>query len=168
MKKIIFAVIFLSIAILIASYLYLGSIKNTERSLNQTTPSPTISDQKLKTFKSSSTMDFTIQVPNNYQVNEKFGSVTISSNGGYIYIDMNGTNFNNINDYLNALHNDNKVILEKQKNMIINDLQVVSGFIGKDKNYYIYTDGIVYLLFTNSESLYANLDLIAQTFRYTP
>jgi len=126
-----------AVVILVVAAISLRSLKKPQTNTS-IVPTPTLTSQNLKTFKSSSAMDFTIEVPKDDQVTEQFGSVTVTTNVGKIYIDRNGTNFSNIQDYLNDLHFKNKTVLDRQSSMIINDFQAISGFIGKDKNYYIY------------------------------
>lgn len=124
--------------------------------------------QQTKTFHSSNVMKFSISVPASYNVIEKLGAVTISTPNGKIYIDRNGTNFDNLEDYLEDLNQKNKTILSQKLNLKIDDLIVISGIIDKRKIYFIYKNYFVYTLSTDSEALFDDLDQIAQSFNYIP
>ncbi|KKR11040.1 MAG: hypothetical protein UT39_C0012G0062 [Candidatus Woesebacteria bacterium GW2011_GWA1_39_21] len=82
MKKVIFLA-----SVLIVLIILLGLIlkrSNTHIAL-KIIPTLTPVNNDMKTFISSSSMDFTILVPDNYDVIEKMGSVIISSSSGNIY-----------------------------------------------------------------------------------
>ena len=130
-------------------------------------PSPSPTSQELKTFQSKF-MKFSIELPNNFFAEEKLGSVIINSPEGKIFIDKNGTNFGNLDDYLSDLSIKNKIELKTQTKLTITGLDAIAGFIDQEKNYYVYADNSVFLLSTTSESLYPDLDQIAQSFRYIP
>ncbi|KKR11039.1 MAG: hypothetical protein UT39_C0012G0061 [Candidatus Woesebacteria bacterium GW2011_GWA1_39_21] len=85
-----------------------------------------------------------------------------------IYININGTNYSDLTDYLNDLEVKNKFTLTNKKDLIVASYPAITGMIEKDKFYYIYVRGIVYSLSTKDVDLYSDLDLIAQSFRYTP
>lgn len=144
-------------------YIKYNSFLQTE----QITPSqPTISN--LKTFKSSSIMDFTILIPTSYSVEEKYGSATITASKGTIEISQNGTNFSNLDDHIKSLEKLNHISINQQGNITINGLSSKIGTIGDEKTYFIYIPNKVYSISTKSNFLYSDLDQIAQSFRYTP
>ena len=140
---------------------------------NVVTPASSPISQELKTFQSKD-MKFSVELPSEYQANEKMGSVNITTKAGEIYIDRNGTNFNNLNDYLTDLRTKNKPLVIDEKKTSINNNQAILEVIKipgnefETREYMIYNDNWVYLLFTNTQSLYPALDQIAQSFRYTP
>lgn len=129
---------------------------------------PTLSiTSKTKTFQST-ILKFSIEIPDRFTVSENSGRVVLSSTEGKIYIDRNGTNFSNIDDYVKDLSSKNKITLMSQERSITNGLESISGIVDADKEYFIYTENWVYLLSTSSKSLYLDLDQIAQSFRYIP
>ena len=124
--------------------------------------------QHTKTFQSSDVMDFSIIVPADYEVIEKLGSANIIADGeNNILIGRNGTNFNNLDDYIKNSRNNLEPRLLKRESMIINGLETVSGVVNNEKIYFIYAQNVVYTLSTENESLFDDLDQIAQSFRYT-
>lgn len=159
--------------VLISGYFMLSKngIPNiTPKTLQVSSPSPT---PQFKTFKSSSVMKFTIDVPSNFSVEENLGRVKITAPDGQIFIDRNGTNFNNLKDYLKDLDMKNKTQILENKTTNINgydatirSLKFSSG--ENQKTFVIFANNWIYNIFTNSENLYSTLDQIAQSFRYTP
>ncbi|MDP2632622.1 MAG: hypothetical protein Q8P25_02780 [Candidatus Curtissbacteria bacterium] len=133
--------------------------------LEQTSSSSPKAD--LKTVQSS-TIKFSVKIPVYYNVEEKIGSMIISSSNGEIYIDKNGTNFDDLESYVKDLSQKNKFNLVDKKNLVINGLPSISGKVGEEKNYFIYKTNTVYTLSAKSEKLHSTLDQIAQSFRYTP
>lgn len=100
MKKIIVLASAVLILIIVSVFVFKGIQKQSTQNL---IPTPTVPNTSLKTFKSSSTMDFTIKVPLKYEIEEKAVSVVLSSTEGNILIGQNGTNFDNLQDYLQDL-----------------------------------------------------------------
>lgn len=134
----------------------------------KTTPQPTKQVQQQTKIFESKLMKFKISIPQELTVEEKFGQVTISSLGGKIFINRNGTNFDNLKDYLKDLGIKNKTSSWVLNYSTINNLDGASRLIGNDKNFYIYAKNWVYLFSTGSEPLYPLLDQIVQTFQYIP
>jgi len=165
MRKIVILASVVFILIIAAGLVFKGAKKQTAGDL---IPTPTIINTNLKTFKSSSAMDFTIQTPRSYEITEKMGSVIVSSPVGKIYINVNGTNFSDLVNYLNDLEIKNKFTLSNKKDLIIATYPAIAGLVEKDKFYFIYVQGIVYSISTKNVDLYSDLDQIAQSFKYTP
>ena len=168
--------IFLIIIILAAGAAVYFFVKSNMPTFQNLYPSPAPSPTNivaLKTFQSQ-LMKFSIQLSNDFQIEEKFTTVILSSSKGEILISRNGTNFKNLKDYLNDLDTKNKVTIVEQKTLSINDYEVFlrsekySGSEKMTKVYVIYVDNWVFAISTTSESLYDDLDPIAQSFRYTP
>ena len=137
-----------------------------------TTPSPSPTNVVLKTFQSK-LMKFSIATPAEFDSVENLGRVTISASQGKLYVDRNATNFYNLDDYLIDLNNRNKPEVLNENEELIDNYQAVSRLIrfgtGEvQKEIIIFADGWIYNIFTNVESLYSNLDQIAQSFRYAP
>lgn len=151
------------VLILLAGVLVFNYQKvSTDKQQSQTTQDQT------KTFQSSSVMKFQISVPTSHEITEKFGSATISTPNGNILIGQNGTNFDNLKNYISNSNNNLEDRIKNKKELKINGLDVVSGVIENRKTYFIYSDFRVYILSTDSESLFTDLDQIAQSFRYMP
>lgn len=146
------------------------STKNPNSSLspiNQSTKTNTT--KQTKTFRSSNVMKLTIELPVDYQVTERLGSVTIlSPKDEQIYIERNGTNFSNLQDYIKNSRNNIDIKLQNRQYLRINGLEAVSGFIDGEKIYFILAENVVYLISTKNSSLFTDLDQLAQSFRYTP
>jgi len=126
------------------------------------------SKEQTRTFQSTSTMKFAITVPVIYEIVEKFGSASINTGKGTISIGQNGTNFNNLKEYIKNSRNNLEARIVNRKELRINGLEAVSGNIGSEKTYFIYVENRVYSLSTSSPVLFPDLDQIAQSFRYTP
>src|SRR3990167_7780314 len=84
----------LGAAVIVLAVLVVGILKNKMpvQPVNlpgASTYSPSPTSQELKTFQSES-MKFSIELSSNYQVDEKLGSVIVTTKDGEIYIDRNG------------------------------------------------------------------------------
>lgn len=165
MKKIIVLASAVLILIIVSVFVFKGIQKQSTQNL---IPTPTVPNTSLKTFKSSSTMDFTIKVPLKYEIEEKAVSVVLSSTEGNILIGQNGTNFDNLQDYLQDLSKKNKFTLTGKVTTVINGMETTVGKINNEKYYFIYAPDRVYSIYTSFKTLYSDLDQIAQSFRYSP
>lgn len=154
-------------AALVVGLMYLNSSNKTLTTQQNGKVIPNNAEQS-KTFKSSSVLKFSIELPEGFKAEEKLGSVNIGSPEGQIYIDRNGTNFSNLADYLKDLEEKNRFILLDKKSLQINGLSAIAGQVGKEKSYFIYTENVVYNLTAKTEALFDDLDQIAQSFKYTP
>ena len=122
-------------------------------------PSPTI-------FHASSTMGgFTVEIPPGLTAEEKMGAVKFSNTEGVIHLDFVGTNYTNLEDHLSNPQNNILRKLKNQSKLTINDLETMSGFLGQEKNYFIYSKNTVYFINSSDSNLYNKLDQIAQSFR---
>lgn len=166
--KPVFIVFVLLVILILVSLLGQSYFKRSKSGDFTSFVTPTLNEQ-AKIFRSSDVMDFEIKVPINYEVSEKMGSVTVlSENNEIILIGRNGTNFDNLEDYIELSRNNLKNRVTNQNRLTINGLNTVSGFIEKEKVYFIYTPYFVYILSTKNPNLYSTLDQIAKSFRYTP
>ena len=158
--------------ILLGGILYLKySSQQTKKFDNL--PSQSTESAKPKTFKSSSLLKFSVDLPEGFSAEEKLGQVTISSNDVTILITSNGTNFDSLEDYLNFLDDKNKNKVITAEEIIINGHGARKRTIvspndnaKQAKEYFILVDGRVFLISTESNTLV--LDQIAQSFRYMP
>ena len=132
--------------------------------------------EKTKVFRSSSIMNFSIEVPTGFKVTESLGSVSILYAGdeGEILIGRSGTNFDSLTEYLNDLNAKNRTRVINSQSETINSYQAFKQTLVNDDleesnrvTYFIYVDGQVYSISTASESLYDELDQVARSFKYT-
>lgn len=155
-------------AVMVAGLIYYKT--NSTKLAPPSEPSPKISTnsaEQTKIFQASS-LKFTIELPVGYQAAEKLESVKITTKTGEILIGKNGTNFNNLDDYIKNSRNNITTRLTNRKELKINGLDAISGFIDGEKIYFIYVENTVYLISTNTSPLFNDLDQIAKSFRYTP
>ena len=132
------------------------------------TPSPSPTNVALKTFQSE-TMNFSIEIPQSFQTEEKFGSVTIKNGSGIILIMQNATNFDNLKEYIKNSKNNLENRIAGREDLVINNQEATSGFLeNNEKIYLIYADNTVYIISTKSQPIYSDLDQITQSFRYIP
>ena len=177
MTKILLSVLIIT-AVLVGGYFGYKEISQTPE--GKTTPASTITpvtspgNQELKTFKSKN-IQFAVQVPKNFEVQEKIAYVDLISSVGRINLSRNATNFDSIKDYLNDF--DSKREVEVSNEVIINigaydSIKRIENFnigpIDEQNLYFIYVDNWVYSISTSTQSLYPVLDQIAQSFRYIP
>jgi|SRR3989344_97589 len=155
-------VIFIVAVLALGGFVYL---KNNQLSSNKTL---SVQIQKTKTFKSSDVMDFNINTPTSFSIEEKFGQVTIKNTEGIITVDKIGSDYSDLKQHLS----DKRIqILQKLSSVseeTIGGLESISGYINNSKLYFIMSENRVYTLSTDSASLYSTLDQIAHSFRYTP
>ena len=147
------------------------SLPSDHQPLNADSSSP---GTDLKLF-GSKNLKFAVQLPVDFEVEEKFSGVIIESEGGEIILSRVATNFTELKDYLDDLEKNNKFIIDKRESRDINRMEAVKGIIKSNVNskidekiYFIYSDNWVYSLSTKITVLYSDLDQIAQSFRYTP
>ncbi len=117
---------------------------------------------------SSKHFNISIEVPRNYDVDEKFNTIKITNPQGEILLTKTSTNFSNLEKYLDNIIERNNPNFQDSKKTTINDIPVFSGKLDIKKMYIFYYQNTVYTLSTSVESLYDDLDQIAQSFRYTP
>ncbi len=122
----------------------------------------------LKTFKSSETMDFTVELPVEYEIEERFGSATLSFSKGKIRITHIGTNYDNLDEHIAALGELNRVSYTKEEDLIIDRFPAQKGVLENKKIYFIFAENGVYAFSTEQPELYDDLDQIVRSFRYTP
>lgn len=157
--------LFIVIALIVIVIGISGYILN-QFSKRTITTTPTTVPQ-FKTYHSD-VMDFTIDVPGEYEITEYLGGVNLFSSNGQIYIDQNATNFEKLDEFLKDSKGTSYDKLKEKKSFKINGLDSVSGFIDERKIYFVYTDFNVYLLYTKDAVLYYDLDQIAKSFNYSP
>ena len=128
----------------------------------------------LNSFRSDN-LDFTVYIiPQRFEIKEGLSYVEFRSGEGVVDSGRNdATGFEDLNGYLTDLDEINKTKdISEIRELEINGYPTrvrdeVRGLV-KFRMYYIYVDDWVYVFSTKSESLYSDLDQIAQSFRYTP
>jgi|SRR3989344_1771038 len=139
--------------------------RSSQKNLTETL-SPSTS--KIKTFTASSVMGgFTIEIPEGFVVEEKFGRTTlVSLSKEIITIGQNATNYSKLEEFISDPRNNTKSKMADISYGKINGLESINGTINnEEKIYFIYSNYNVYLLTTKSRSLYSVLDQIANSFR---
>lgn len=122
---------------------------------------------KYKTYNSKS-MNISISFPSNSKIEDKFASISITDKSGKkILINRNGTNFNNIDNFVKNSRNNINSRIKDQEKVNINGNDAIVGYLDDRKYYFIYANFAVYLLSTSSPELYDELDQIANSFKYT-
>lgn len=167
-KKIIYLII-VAIAIFAIVLFFKLSAPQTE---NNTTS--TFRDSQNKII-SSKFMNFTINVVNDYIINEDQTFIDLVSKNGKINISRISTNFLTIEDYLSDFDQKRKITVDSQEQLSIDSYNAIGrieifngGPISQQKVYFIYVSNWVYALSTSSPELYGDLDQIARSFKYTP
>lgn len=153
--------IIVGIIILSTSIVYINNRQNSplEKATNQ---------QQTKTYKSNETMDFTIEIPSDFKVDDQTINVTFSKDEGTIIITRSATEEENLSKYLANRPDRIEIYLKNKENLKIGMFDAISASYNKKHIYFIFVDGYVYSFSTDSDSLYSTLDQIAQSFRYTP
>ena len=137
-----------------------GEVKNNQVFL----PS---SVQESKDYRSS-LFKFTIRLPKNFKVEENLTVIRLKNHGGEIGIFRSGTDFDTFGKFWREYLDRNNPDISEEQDLTINNLEAKAINVNHEKMYVLYHQGIVYTLSTSSESLYDDLDQIAQSFRYTP
>lgn len=150
----------------------------------------TISSQKTitnddKRYKQSETgeskmfeskyLKFSITLPPGYQANDETSRIIFNSQSGQIYVNRNGTQFDNLDSYLNSFDQktDLNIVSESELSIdgseaIVRILENTDSTTGQEKIYFVYIDNFVYKISTTERDLFDDLDQIAKSFRYTP
>lgn len=153
----------------LVAIVYIIIKSNGGQNVSYQTPSYIPTQTKQPRIYTSKAMKFSINTPIDFKIEERFFRVTLSKTEGNIYIERSGTNFDNIDDYLNDLDKRNNSVTQNKEKIYINNLSAIRGMADNDRYYFIYVDKwIIFTLFTESNQLFADLDTIAQSFRYTP
>lgn len=167
-KKLFYAILILAVlvfGILILKKVKTGDYSNTVNTGNY---------NQSKTY-TSNTLKFSIAVPESYMIKDTGISVSLYKNANAINVSRSGTNFNDVNDYLDDLSLKNKIKFDNRETLTIGDLSAVKTIIKHpisgspdELAYFIYKDYFMYSLGTTTPALYGDLDQIARSFRYTP
>lgn len=153
------------ILIIIVAILAIGAVIYYKSNSSQ--PESTKSAEQAKTIQSKN-LKFSVEIPSDFEKQEKFTTVILNNNGNEIKISRVATNFENLENYLADLSNKNKFNLSNKENLSINDSVAIRGNTNDEKIYFIYRDGWVFSISTDSNSLFDDLDQIAHSFHYIP
>ena len=129
---------------------------------------------RTKIFASSKYLDFTVQLPTTYQAEESAPIVNFRNGEIVITLVRNTTPFNTLKESLDDYDAKNKLKnFSERKELEINGYQATTRVEARgdghiQKVYYIYVDNWLYIISTEFESGYSDLDQIARSFRYTP
>lgn len=123
----------------------------------------------LTTIYSSTNNHFMISVPSGYSVVEKFNTATFSRQGSSFDVTSTGTNFSDVDEYLDDMFIKNKLVPKPTAEALSIDagLPARSWESASSKNVTILSGDSVYSLSTSSPALYDELEQIAKSFRYT-
>lgn len=159
----------------LVAVVYIITKSNRGQNVSYTTPSYAPTQTIKEKIYRSKTLKFSIIVPSKFQVEERFTTILLKYNDELIQINRNGTNFENIEGYLNDLSKKNKITIQDERKTAINGLNAIIGTLqypggpqNGEKNYYLYNNYAIYSISTPSEALFSDLDQIAQSFRYAP
>jgi hypothetical protein len=164
------AIVIVLVLVFLGGGIYIYSIQNSDS--NNPWPKTTKTTEKkdadnfqtgTKTYSSPS---FTIEIPENYTVEEGFNTVTIITPKGEILIDKIGTEFDNISEYVTNLEKINRVNFGIKELVKINSYDTIVTISPKEKSYFIMINSSVFTLLAPSPDLFTTLDQIAQTFKY--
>jgi len=165
---------FLSFIVVVVLIVFAGVIYIVVSSGNLYKNTPNNQQPSSQIYKSKN-LKFSISVSANWQVQEDITFVDLISNKGKINISRIATNFNSVKDYLQDFDLKRSISIKKENEIKINNKESISrieifngGPINKQKVYYVYTDNWVYAISTTPESLFDDLDKIAQSFKYGP
>lgn len=162
----------LILAALILIFILVGVLVFTKSGiLNDHLPSQRPS-QSTKTFESKN-LNFIINIPSGFQVKDENSRIIIVSDDGQIVINRNGTQFDNLPDYISDFDTKRNLKSSNKSNLLIDGKEAMSRLAQfedqnhSQKSYYIYVDNAVYIISTSSGALYDDLDQIAKSFKYT-
>lgn len=149
--------------ILIAVFFIIQNSENSHKYNNQTVYTTNYKAYNSKTLKIS------FNIPSNFQIKESFNSINIQSSNGKIMITRQGTNYENLENYLENLSELNNFQVTSQEDGKTEYDSLLIIIDNNKKSYLILpTPWTVYSISTSSQELYDELDEIAKSFRYTP
>ncbi|MBI2011973.1 hypothetical protein HYS91_04350 [Candidatus Daviesbacteria bacterium] len=172
---IIIGIIFLFGLLSVYSKQNLLNKKEDSQTLNGSTSSSLNNSTQKHDLFSSSNLKLQLDVPPEFNMKEETSRLILTSPDGKIYVNRNGTQFNDLVSYLDNFDKVTKLEVLEKKEIKINKYQSsVRIYKSTDvsptgeKIYFIYSDNFVYKLSTSSKELYDDLDQIAKSFKYTP
>lgn len=128
-------------------------------------------ERKTKIY-TSKNLNFQIEIPEGLEASDTGITVILSNMNQKITIIRNGTNFDNIDDYIADFDSKRNVSVSNIEKLIIDGNDAISRITSfseqnvREKSFSIYKNNAVYVISTSAESLYGDLDKIALSFRY--
>lgn len=124
----------------------------------------------------SKDLHFSISVPSYFEIKSSNTGVDLISKGANIEIVRNGTQFSDVNDYLEEFDKKRNIQVDSLEQVTIDghdgvtriEKRQVGGELKNPKVYYIFANNAVYIISTDSSDLFSDLDQIAQSFKYNP
>lgn len=120
-------------------------------------------------------LKFNLKIPNNFTGVDEPSRIALATQEGSVYIIRNGTQYKDLDTYLSNFDKNTKLNVIKDEKLLINGYQARLRVFddtdvaqSKEKIYFIFIDNFVYKLSTTYESLFDDLDQVAQSFRYIP
>ncbi len=161
--------LFIFTVVVVLSYLFFY-----RNFINQVFPKQNKNSQQDRQYFESPHWNFSIVIPKEYTIKEASSYIDLYKSDKKINISKNGTNFNNVKDYLDEF--------DRKRALIVNSLSEfkIDGYDGivreevfenlkiKQKVYYIYLNSSVYTFSTESTDLYTDLEQIVKSFEYLP
>ena len=148
-------------------------LNNVDTTKSYNIPNSSISNQK-KTY-TSSTLKISIEVPKNFEVEDKLTAVLLKRGAEVIKITRIGTNYQDAISYIRYIGTKNKFETQGDVKLNIGGMEAIRTTIKHavdsrpdELTYFIYRDYFIYSFSTSAQKLYDDLDQIAQSFRYAP
>lgn len=136
-----------------------------EYSQNGTSEATTFESKYLK---------FRINLASKFHATDETSRIIVTSPLGEIYVNRDGTQFNDLEGYINDFDNSTTLNFQEDERSVINGYNARARIIeennleNREKIYFIYIDNYIYMISTKEEVLFDDLDQIAKSFRYTP
>lgn len=119
-------------------------------------------------------LEFSVNLPVGFQAVDETSRITINSNDGQIYVARNGTQFNDLESYLENFDQQTNLNVINESKYSVDGNDAVSRIFentdvsgSQEKIFFIFINNSVYKISTTEESLFDDLDQIAQSFKYT-
>lgn len=115
-----------------------------------------------------------IDIPSGLLIEDKFPLFVLKGELGEIQVVRNGTNFDDLDDYLEDFDSKRKLNLYESNPSIVNGYPVVIRNSStkdsevKQKSAFLFAENYVYIFSTFDEALYPAIDQIVQSFEYNP
>jgi len=121
----------------------------------------------LQTYHATGVMNFTMNLPNQYIVEDKWTNLLLKKEKDEIVVGRAGAFYTDLKKQLSDPKVNILARMTETNFSTIDGHQAISGYLEGEKKYYIMVGDAYYYFSTSSPSLYSDLDQIAQSFRYT-
>ena len=167
-KNLLLPLLILGLLAILGFVIYRIFVNSTHDTSNQTiteTFEPSV--QSFNEFHSDS-LNIFLNIPTNFEIQDKLIDVVLRSGEGKIVIGRSGTNYSSLQEYWVNQPQTNKDGISQEKWLTIDGYEAVSAQLHNTRLYKIFIDGIIFTIETENPELYDDLEQIAQSFRYTP